>query len=188
MAQEPKQETSAVKAAVNPDNDTVTVSGSDFRELMRLLQMQAQAQIQQGAAIQAQMPVRKVPYSKHEPRSSFAEGKTRKQRAKLTRALYLNGFRVNPKLMWDREIELANKLTDGKFIDGMVLIRIIESSNPGDPDQVHVSYQNKTLDQRFELAKATSNSLSRMFEMCVDQSAQFKTVRNERSSQRSVTQ
>lgn len=120
-------------------------------------------------AVKDTAPVRKVPYSKHEPRTPFAQGKRRKDRARLERVLYLNGYRPQQKLMFDSEITLANRLVQGRFMDNLVMVRLVQSGSPQDPDILYVSFPNKTIEQRFEMARQTGNSLTTLFRRCCEE-------------------
>jgi len=131
-------------------------------------------------AVKDTAPIKKVPYSKREPRSPFAEGKTRKQRLKLKYNFYQNGYRVPPKSLFDREIELINQLTPGRYAGNLVTVKKIESGNE-EMDTIHIMYRNATFDQRLSINQEFKG-LAGMMERCVKEAETQKQAQIRKSA------
>lgn len=138
------------------------VSASDLGALIQVLKDQA--------------PPKKVPWSRRETRSSFAKGKKKNQRSKLTRTFYTNGIRCNPKQMDDGEIDLVNKLEAGRYANGLLTVHVKQSTG-SDPDQVELHYSNKTPDQRMSMMQRVGIGLVAKLRRCIEEAEQRKAAR-----------
>jgi len=105
--------------------------------------------------------VRKVPYANHKPRSAFnPQGKKKR---KLTRVCYQNGYVMNVVLLHDREIELLNTVQGGKYLNGLVTVKI---DDRGSETTLNIIYKNKTVDERMAL-KSEFRNLKEFLERAV---------------------
>jgi uncharacterized protein (DUF849 family) len=134
----------------SPETDT-TIRTEDLRSLVE--------------SIKAMTPQRKLRFSEIKPVSKFNPTGNRKR--KLDRLVYQNGRRANVKLMFDEELKLIGQIVPGRYIDGLVTIRVVEGTN-GALDQFHIEYANKTHDQRLANA-AHWRSLVAMLRLCHDE-------------------
>ena len=134
----------------------------------------AQSQIDLANAIRTladSQPVKRVPFAKFKTRSPF--NPTGNKKRKLTRRCYQNGFPMMIKKLFDEEIDMLNKISAGKYMDG--LVTIIIAQNGGNSD-LHIVYDNKSFDQRLAL-KSHFRNLREMLSICLDEAkARKETV------------
>jgi len=105
--------------------------------------------------------VRKVPYANHKPRSSF--NPAGKKKRKLKRVCYQNGYVMNVVLLHDREIDLLNQLQGGKYLNGLVTVKV---DDRGSESTLNIIYRNKTVDERMAL-KSEFRNLAEFLERAV---------------------
>lgn len=96
----------------------------------------------QKAFIDAQ-PVKKVPFAKVKSRSPF--NPTGRRGRKLLRRCFQNGYRMPVDKLHDEEISLLNQIQPGRYINGLVVVKVQEVGMETD---LHIMYKNKTIDQR----------------------------------------
>lgn len=133
-------------------------------------------------AVKDTAPPRKVSAAQREPKSPFAQGKTKRQRAKLKVIFYQNGYRVNPKVMFDNEIEMANKLVPGKYAGGLLNVTKVLSQTT-DPDKVNLNYNNAKPDQRMAMMQLLQGGgLPRMLEICTKEAEARRAKRDTESA------
>jgi hypothetical protein len=135
------------------EDDTPAISQADLAKAIHALARG------QDALINSQ--VRKVPFANHKPRSTF--NPTGKKKRKLTRTCYQNSYFMNVALLHDEEIALLNVLQPGKYLNGLVTVRIDES---GATPALNIVYRNKTVDERMAL-KSEFRSLREFLQMAV---------------------
>lgn len=114
-------------------NDAIT--GKDLRGLVE--------------SIRDMTPKRKVLFSEFKTRSTF--NPTGSKSRKLVRTTYQNGQRLNIALLFDEEIKLLNGLKPGRYIDGLVTVKLTEGRG-GNVDKLNIEFANSTHDQRIDLA------------------------------------
>lgn len=116
-------------------------STADLQELGRTIA----AGVSAGMAANA--PRRKIGIAEYDPKTAFLPNK--KDAVALTRACFQNGAQMRPVNMFPEEIRLLNGIThSGRYIDRLVEVVLVPN---GAEDEVHLRYNCKTIDQRFEL-------------------------------------
>lgn len=165
--------------------DLEGLSNAELKQMLQALigtvgaMQKSVASVQELAqAVREGQPTKKTPWSRHNPRTPFAEGKKKTERSKLKRTFFQNGYRVPAKLLFDREIDLINQLKPGRYVNNMVNVKIIESHN-SDPDQVQLHYPNKTVDQRLALSQEV-RGLYGMLQRCIAEAEQNEVIQDEK--------
>lgn len=93
-------------------------------------------------------PPRKVTSGSYNPQGPF-QPKNKKLVAKLKRAAFQNGAKINPRFLFNAEIDLFNRITrSGRYINR--LMEVIVRPDGGD-EVVELRYNNKSFDQRYSL-------------------------------------
>lgn len=137
------------EASTKSQEAVATVSVSDLAALI--------------SAVKEQAPVKKVLFHERKRQTPF-NPKGIKNR-KMKRGVYVNNYRVNINMLFDEEIELYNKLSEGKYCSGLVTVRLTPQT--GDtPDRLDILYANKTPEQRLNNAKEWRNNIE-MLRRCV---------------------
>jgi hypothetical protein len=123
---------------------------------------------------------RKVTFGEYDalgPRNSY-HPKSKAETPVLKRNFWQNGAQLNHSTLFDREIELLNRIThSGRYMDRKV--EIIYT-----PEDVHIRYANKSPDQRMEL-KNFFRSLQELLETVVkEQEAEDVEMREDEEFKR----
>jgi superfamily II DNA or RNA helicase len=145
---------------IDPDDDEDEVEVAEEQvstgDLARAITALAKGQ---QALVDSQ--IRKVPFANHKPRSSF--NPTGNKRRKLSRRCYQNGYPMNIVLLHDREIALLNDLKAGKYLNGLVTVRV---NDRGVDTTLDILYKNKTPDDKMNL-KNEFRSLTEFLERAI---------------------
>jgi len=104
-------------------------------------------------SVEANTPVKKVIYGSKQWKPVTAFNPTGRKDLKFTRDYFQNGARINIKTADVNEIGGLEKLRAGKYIGGVVSVRVTEGDGPDDPDKVNIYYRNKTIEQRIANAQ-----------------------------------
>jgi hypothetical protein len=81
----------------------------------------------------------------------------------LRRRSFQNGRRLDEVFLTDQEIRLVNALVPGKFVDGLVTVRVVDQ---GPETDLHIYYRSATHDQRIALS-AHVNSFRALLQRCL---------------------
>lgn len=129
--------------------DTVTLpvpaamSQEQFLQLMSAFAGQITSGI--AAGINEARP-QKVTAGQYDPKTPFHPNK--KTAKKLTRTVYQNGARIQASRLFDREIELLNRITrSGRYLNRLIEVIVRQD---GADEVVELRYKNRTIDDRME--------------------------------------
>jgi len=150
IVDEPEQEAPTV-ILPDPDDDDEVIEDEPAQITQGDLASAIHA-LAKGQEALANSQVRKIPYANHKPRSSF--NPTGKKKRKLSRKCYQNSYMMNINLLHDREIELLNQLKAGKYLNGLVTVRV---EDKGEESSVNIIYRNKSVDERMALKSEFRN-------------------------------
>lgn len=133
--------------------------------------------VAQGIAANTRRRMTFGEYDKLGPRNSY-HPKSKKDTPVLKRAVWQNDTILNPNTLFDREIELMNRIThSGRYFDRKVEIIFAE-----DGENIYIRYNNKSRDQMFEL-KNYFRSLQELLEHVVKTQEQEDKDVKEREDQ-----
>lgn len=91
-------------------------------------------------------------------------------RSKLKRECYQNGFRMEGRVLSNKEINLLNQIhRSGRYIDRKV--EVVVKKEGANDEIVYISYKNKTVDDRFEF-RGYVRSLEDMLQQIVQAQAE----------------
>jgi hypothetical protein len=141
-----QEEATVIPLEPMEEEDTQDVQGESVPDISTHDLAAAVHALAKGQETLINSQVRKVPFANHKPRSSF--NPTGKKRRKLTRRCYQNGYPMNINLLHDEEIELLNRLQAGKYLNGLVTVRV---EDKGAESALNIIYRNKSVDERFAL-------------------------------------
>jgi hypothetical protein len=116
---------------------------------------------------------RKITFGEYDalgPRNSY-HPKPKAQTPVLKRSVWQNDTPLQPSTLFDREIELMNRIThSGRYFDRLVEVIFNE-------DDVYIRYNNKTADQRFELKNHFRSLIELLEEVVKVQEAEDKEAK-----------
>lgn len=137
-------------------------TAADMRELGRTIAEGV------SAGMAANAPKRKIGIAEYDPKTAFLPNK--KDAVQLTRACFQNGAQMRPVNMFPEEIRLLNAIThSGRYIDRLVEVVLVPN---GADDEVHLRYNCKTIDQRFELKGKVRNLVDMLTQVVEAQAAE----------------
>ena len=98
--------------------------------------------------------------------------RTTQGRPKLTRVCFQNGREMQPQSLTAEEIQLLNRITrPGRYLGNHIEV---ETKNEQGREILNLAYDNKTVDQRFELRGLFLNSIDLFQKILVEQEAALK--------------
>lgn len=134
-----------VPAAMSAEQFTQLLAAFTNQITTSLGQQQNDLGKQIADGINAARP-KKVTAGQYDPRTPFHPNK--KAAKKLRRPVYQNGSRLHANRLFDREIDLLNKIVrSGRYINRLIEIQVRQD---GPDEVVDIRYKNRTIDDRME--------------------------------------
>lgn len=119
-------------------------------------------------AIEKNKPKEKVRI--HQPRNAWSTPGVPK--AKLKRKLYHHGILLDPEMLTNAQIELANQLKPGRFCDGNIVVQRRRDKG------VNIDYAVKTASQRLKLNQYGITSFDVLMQRLIDEANNPKAYRS----------
>jgi hypothetical protein len=117
-----------------------------------------------GTAIEkltANAPTKKIQFHELAPKTAFNPQGKRTRR--LDRRVYQNGVRLQEHILTDGELALLPNVRAGKYIGGLVTIRLVDTP---DGEDLYIDYANKAVEQRMAL-KGEFKSFEVLLQRCI---------------------